>query len=210
MAFYDQFSDPTDFVIGQSFFTQNPQELFGVFAKGYTLAANRLASLLLEAPRFSDYEAWPVVFLYRHALELSLKHIIYSSPLLEAFKYLDVVDRGLQNSHDLRWLSKIVETVLARLFPGDESLRQTIAMVTETCHEFSEIDPRSDGYRYPIDSKGQRSTKRRQVVNLGSFADRMSSVLKELDIIHFGMDVETDLAEEVYEAFESLLSSEEP
>jgi hypothetical protein len=98
MAFYDQFSDPTNFVIS---FTPNPQGAFGVFAKGYTLAANRLASLLLEAPRFSDYEAYPVVFLYRHALELSLKHIIYSSVKLAAFKYLDDVDRGLQNSHDL-------------------------------------------------------------------------------------------------------------
>ena len=207
MAFYDQFDDPTNIVI---YSAQNPQEAFGVFAKGYTLAANRLASLLLEAPRFPVYEAYPVVFLYRHALELSLKHIIYSSVKLAAFKYLDDVDRGLQNSHDLRQLSKIVETVLALLFPDDESLRQTIAMVTETCHEFSEIDPRSDGYRYPIDSKGQRSTKRRQVVNLRSFADRMSSVLEELDIIHCGLDMETYQAEEVYEAVESLLSSEEP
>jgi hypothetical protein len=204
MAFYDQFSDPTNFVIS---FTPNPQGDFGVFAKGYTLAANRLASLLLEAPRFSDYEAYPVVFLYRHALELSLKHIIYSSVKLAAFKHLDDVDRGLQNSHDLRRLSRIVEAIVALLFPDDESLRQAIAMVTETCHEFSEIDPRSDGYRYPIDSKGQRSTKRHQVVNLRSFADRMSSVLEDLDTIHFGLNIETDVAQEVYVAVESLLSS---
>src|SRR6266850_7405355 len=99
MAFYDQSSDPTNFVIC---FMPNPKGDFGVFAEGYTLAANRLAGVLLAAPRFSDYEAYPVVFLYRHALELSLKHIIDSSVELAAFKYLDDVDRGLQNSHDLR------------------------------------------------------------------------------------------------------------
>jgi len=93
------------------------------------------------------------------------------------------------------------------LFPDDESLRQTIAMVTKTCQEFSEIDPRSDGYRYPIDSKGQRSTKRHQVVNLRAFADRMTSVLEDLDTIHFGLNIEADMAQEVYEAVESLLSS---
>ena len=204
MAFYDQFSDPTDFVIS---FTPNPQEDFGVFAKGYTLAANRLAGFLLEAPRFSDYEAYPVVFLYRHALELSLKHIIYSSVKLAAFKYLDDIHHGLQNSHCLRRLARIVEDILAILFPEDESLRQAIAMVTETCHEFSDIDPRSDGYRYPIDSKGQHSTKRHQRVNLRAVVDRMSSVLEDLDTIHFGLNIETEVAQKVYEAVESLLSS---
>ena len=60
MAFYDEFDNLTNFVIS---FTPNPKGDFGVFAKGYTLAANRLSGLLLEAPRFSDYEAYPVVFL---------------------------------------------------------------------------------------------------------------------------------------------------
>lgn len=140
MAFYDELSDPTNFAIS---YTASPKGDFGVFAKGYTLAANRLASLLLEAPRFSEYEAYPVVFLYRHALELSLKHIIYSSALLAAFKDLDEIEDGLQNFHELKGLSGIAEAILTRLFPKDESLRRAIATVTRTCHEFSEIDPRS-------------------------------------------------------------------
>jgi hypothetical protein len=204
MAFYDGFTDPTNFVIS---FTRNPKEDFGVFSKGYTLAANRLAGFLFEAQRFSDYEAYPIVFLYRHAIELSLKHIIYTSAKLAAFKHLDDVDRGLQNSHDLKRLSGIVATLLATLFPKDAGLRQAIAMVTETCREFSEIDPRSDGYRYPINREGQVSTNRHQVVNLRAFADRMSAVLEDLDTVHFGLNIETDKAQEVYEAIESLLSS---
>jgi hypothetical protein len=203
MAFYDELDDPPTFVIS---FTPNPKGDFGVFAKGYTLAANRLSGLLLDAPRFSDYEAYPLVFLYRHALELSLKHIIFSSVKLAAFKYLDEVDRGLQNSHNLKGLSRTVKALLILLFPKDESLCQAITMVVETCDEFSEIDPRSDGYRYPIDSKGQRSTHKHQVINLRAFADRMSSVLEDLDVIHFGLNIETDVAQEVYEAVENLLA----
>jgi hypothetical protein len=107
MAFYDQFSDSTNFVVS---FTPNPKGDFGVFAKGYTRAANHLAGLLLEAQRFSDYEAYPVVFLYRQALELSLKHIIYTSVKLVAFKYLDDVHRGLQT----RGLSQLNPGTLAR------------------------------------------------------------------------------------------------
>jgi len=80
-------------------------------------------------------------------------------------------------------------------------------VVTETCREFSEIDPRSESYRYPTDRKGQRSSKKHQVVNLSSFAGRMSSVLKDLDTIRFGLNIEMDMAQEVYETIENLLPS---
>lgn len=205
MPFYDQFNDSINLATS---FTAAPNRDFGVFAKGYTLAANRLAGLLLEAPWFRDYEAYPVVFLYRHALELSLKHIIYSSVKLAACRYLDDVDQGLQKSHDLRRLARIVEDLLALLFPDDERLRQAVLIVTESCHEFSDIDPRSEGYRYPIDSKGQCSPQRQQAVNLRAVTDRMSSVLEDLDTIHFGMNIETGAAQEVYEAVASLLFSD--
>src|SRR5882724_10966194 len=74
------------------------------------------------------------------------------------------------------------------------NLRRAVLVVTETCREFSEIDPRSESYRYPTDRKGQRSSKKHQVVNLSSFAGRMSSVLKDLDTIRFGLNIEMDMA----------------
>ncbi|MCX6834552.1 MAG: hypothetical protein NTW07_05360 [candidate division Zixibacteria bacterium] len=45
------------------------------------------------------------------------------------------------------------------------------------------------------------------MANLRAFADRMSSVLEDLDTIHFGLSIETDVAQEVYEAIQSLPSS---
>jgi hypothetical protein len=204
MAFYNQTADLTNFVIS---FLPNPMGDFGIFAKGYTLAADRLAGILLAAPRFSNYEAYPVVFLYRHALELALKHIIYSTAQLAAFTSLDAVENRLQNTHDLTQLSGTAHAILVRLFPRDELLRQTLVVVTETCQEFSEIDPQSKSYRYPIDRKGQHSSKQHRLVNLRSFAERMSSVLEDLNTIQFGLNIETDVAQEVYEIIENILSS---
>jgi hypothetical protein len=204
VPFFDASNDTTNFVIS---FTSNPRRDFGVFARGYTLAANRLADCLLQAARFSDYEAYPVVFLYRHALELSLKHIIYSSAQLAAFKRLEDIDGRLHNVHDLRALAAVVQRLLARLFPDDESLCLITAEITETCREFSEIDPGSDSYRYPIGSKGRHSTKKHQMVNLGSFVARMSSILAKLDSVHFGLEAETDIAQDVYDALQHLLPS---
>src|SRR5262245_8250420 len=109
MAF-DEISDPTNFVIS---FTRQPRDDFGVFAKGYALAANRLAEALIQAPRFSDYEAYPVVFLYRHALELSLKHIICGGLKLVALRGMDEMREKLQHHHDLEKLFTSAGNILS-------------------------------------------------------------------------------------------------
>jgi hypothetical protein len=202
---FNEISDTNSFVTS---FTNDPKGDFGAFAKGYTLAANRLAALLLEAPRFSDYEAYPVVFLYRHALELSLKHIIYGGVELAAFRRMDEINEQMKNNHNLVDLSRTAGKVLSLLFPNDEMLGQLNTTVTDLCKDCSQIDPRSDAYRYPIDTKGRPSTKKHQVVNLRSLATRMSTVLEELDTVHFGLDIETYKAQELYEILEQFVPSD--
>lgn len=201
---FDDISDTSNFVIS---FTSDPKGDFGVFAKGYTFAANRLAASLLEAPRFSDYEAYPVVFLYRHALELSLKHIIYGGVKLAAFRRMDEINEQLKNNHNLVDLSRTAGKVLSLLFPKDEMLGRLNITVDAICKDWSQIDPRSDAYRYPIDTRGRPSTKKHQVVNLRALANRMASVLEDLDTVHFGLEIETDKAQELYEILEQFVPS---
>jgi hypothetical protein len=201
---FDEISDMSSFVTS---FTNDPMGDFGAFAKGYTRAANRLAASLLEAPRFPDYEAYPVVFLYRHALELSLKHIIYGGVQLAAFRRMDAVNEQLKNNHNLVDLAQTAGKVLALLFPKDEMLIGLNATVAAICNDWAQIDPRSDAYRYPIDTKGRPSTKQHQVVNLRSLATRMAAVLEDLDTVHFGLDIETYQAQELYEILEQFVPS---
>lgn len=201
---FDDLSDMSSFVIS---FSNDPKGDFGAFAKGYTRAANRLAASLLEAPRFPDYEAYPVVFLYRHALELSLKHIIYGGVQLAAFRCIDAVNEQLKNNHDLVDLARTASKVLALLFPNDAVLGHLSATVATICNDWAQIDPRSDAYRYPIDTKGRPSTKRHQVVNLRSLATRMATLLEDLDAVHFGLDIETYQAQELWEILEEFVPS---
>ena len=203
---FDEINDTSNFVVS---FTNDPKGDFDVFAKGYTLAANRLAASLLEAPGFPDYEAYPVVFLYRHALELSLKHIIYGGVKLAAFRRMDEINEQLKNNHNLLQLSHIAGRVLVLLFPNDEMLIRLNATVTAMCEGWSKIDPRSDGYRYPIDTKGQPSTKRHQVVNLRALSTRVAAVLEGLDTVHFGLDLETSKEQELYEVLEQFVPSDQ-
>lgn len=201
---FDEIDDTSNFVIS---FTNDPKRDFAAFAEGYTWAANLLAASLLDSPRFPHYEAYPVVFLYRHALELSLKHIIYGGVKLAAFRRMDEINEQLKNNHDLVSLSQTAGKVLSLLFPNDEMLGRLKTTVAALCKDWDEIDPGSYAYRYPIDTKGRPSTKDHQVVNLRALSNRMSQVLEDLDIVHFGLDVETHRAQEIYQILEDFIPS---
>jgi hypothetical protein len=163
MAFYDQIIDHTDFLIS---FTSNPKYNFGAFAQGYRFAANRVAERLIEKGNFPDYEACHVVFLYRHSFELNLNNIIYWSARLLTFKNMEDIEEKLYNTHNLVKLAENVKKVLTKVFPDDQELHKVIADIVCTAKEFSDIDPDSYSYRYPISTKGNYSTQPKQFVNL--------------------------------------------
>lgn len=198
MSFYDEHVDHTYFSIS---FTSNPQYDFSAFAKGYSVAASTLAKQLTEKANFPDYDAYPVVFLYRHAFELSLKNILYWSARLLVFKGVEDIGVKLYNTHNLVKLAENAEKILLKAFPDDQSLHEFIKDVVSTAQEFSNIDPDSYSYRYPISTKGNHSTRKGQSVNLSSLSEHMDSILESLDAINFGLDLETDIAQEVYEAY---------
>lgn len=201
MAFYNELNNPTNFSIS---FTRNPRYDFGIFAEGYRFAANLVAKELLESARFSDYQAYPVVFLYRHALELHLKNVIYKVATLLSFQRIKDLDHKLYNSHDLCILSNKACDVITKAFPDEQELHEIMEKVVCVARDFSEIDPISYSYRYPINKDGEHSTKQNQIVNLWSLATHMDELLSMLDVIDFGINVETYLAQEVYELLESI------
>jgi len=201
MTFYDKDIDRTYFLIS---FTSNPKYDFGAFAKGYSSAANTLAEQLIKKVNFPDYQAYPVVFLYRHSFELNLKNVIYWSARLLAFKGVEDIGERLYNTHNLIKLAANAERILLKAFPDDPDLHEFVQDVVSTAKEFSDIDPDSYSYRYPISTRGDYSTRLGQSVNLSSLSDHMDSLLENLDAINFGLNLETDIEQEVYEAYLNL------
>jgi hypothetical protein len=61
--------------------------------------------------------------------------------------------------------------------------------------EFTVIAPKADAYRYPIDTKGNHATEPNQSVNLAAFHGTLDQLMKKLEVIDFGLNVETDRAE---------------
>lgn len=191
MPFYTNERDATNFAVA---YFPDAKGAFGMYCKGYTLAASRLASTLIKAPRFSDYEAYPVVFLYRHALELSLKHIIYNSIDLALLHGCQGVETALQNTHDLERLGSAASILLIGLYPEDALVREVLSDLLPICKDFAVIDKHSDAYRYPLNRSGGPSAEEHQTVNLRALSQHLSDLLEKMDTIHFGQRAEREAA----------------
>jgi hypothetical protein len=196
MPFYNDIISRHNIVIS---FTAKPTYDFGIFAKGYHLAANRLSQGILSKNGFRDYEGYPIVFLYRHALELNLKNIIYWAVRLCHLKNIEAIDLRLYNRHELTELAQLSSDLLLKLFPAGPGIPKLTKRIITTAKEFDEIDPVSFSFRYPIDKEGNYSTKKHRVVNILSIHKNMDCLLSDLETVNFGLDIETDKAQELYQ-----------
>ena len=203
MGFYNSINDGNNFVIS---FNPNPQQDFGIFAKGYAQAASILAEHLLGKQRFSDYQAYPVVFLYRQAFELYLKAFYYKAGLLSFFKGSQNIDCQFVNKHRLTPLAETFQKICMVLSSTDQVLLQLADKVQTYAKEFEQIDKDSYGYRYPIDTKGNSSTNPHQEVNLLAFHNSLKELLGALEIVDFGFDAESNQAQEIYEIIQEAQS----
>lgn len=170
-------------------FTPNPELNFDVYAKGYKEAAELLTKSVLDKSRFADYEAYPIVFLYRHAFELYIKALIINSSELFRLKNQKLI-RDIDLTHDLEKSLRTASEILSLLYPNDNLIISTIKEISRTAAEISAIDKDSFSFRYPITKKGNASTDKNLTINIRQFSDHMSEVLNSIDTIVFGVNME--------------------
>ncbi|MFN7573007.1 MAG: hypothetical protein ACK5TK_16380 [Betaproteobacteria bacterium] len=191
MAFYNRTKDRHTFVAS---FAGRPEAQFAIYARGYREAAARLTQQLCLATHFADYEAYPVVFLYRHALELTLKSVILAASELAGLTFDRAVVSGLRAHHDLDRLGLEVVNIVAKWFPEDGQTLAYAAQIRTVCSELQALDPASDAYRYPAKPKGEASTKPNQDVNLRDLATGVEPVLDLLDGAEAALRRQTECA----------------
>lgn len=198
MAFYFDADDRTCFQLYSL-----GSDSFHIYATGYRRAAECLAESLLKRHRFSDYEAFPVVFLYRHALELDLKHCICQAAKFASLRGIEGALPGLQKTHDLAKLATVAGGVLRMVWAKDGLLSDLLPELLRTCGELSDIDRTSMSFRYPSDNEG--FPYERVTVALRTFSRHLSSVLELIDTVAFGLEGEVYIAEEARQTeFEAL------
>lgn len=196
MAFWETQGPQGSFVIH---FTALPERDFGAYAKGYAAAARNLAQNILSRG-YADYEAYPVVFLYRHAVELYLKEIIVKGLHLSAVRREEQLER-VTYDHNLSRLVKSAARVLRKCFPGDESLSKFIERLGLVTEEFALLDKSSFTFRYPVDKQGARPVSGAIHGSVLAIARTLDPLLEQLDNLDTGLDVETDLAEDALSSY---------
>ncbi len=181
-------------------FRHNPIDDLGPFAAGYHEAGKRLAGKFAAWPNCRDFDGYPIFFLYRHALELYMKAIVYRGAQL-----LHLLDTRMPDTsklftvHRLSMLLPGVKTV----FEGAGWTWETKTLGMRSFEEFAdlvrgieELDLDSYTFRYPTDTKGHAALKHHTSINPVAFSRNMDPILELLDTAVLGLCEELDTAAE--------------
>lgn len=178
-------------------FSQNPRYDFFVYARGYQEAAVILTNDFINRDSYNDSNGYPIVFLFRHSLELYLKGIIYNGAKLASYQNIEQIDAILNNpkknkTHDLISLEGKCTKLLKEIFPEDSAIKKLCDELEAICTKIGGLDKDSYSYRYPIDNSGNHSTLRNQIVDIQSFGNEVNEILERLYILAFGINLSTD------------------
>jgi hypothetical protein len=113
--------------------------------EAYKRAADLLIERAVNDRAHRDYLVYPVIFCYRHFLELQMKCFLH--------EYGELVDIGANwTDHELDKVWPSFREMLRRFGNGDEDAIQVVA---DCVADFAEVDPRSFNFRYPTGRKGK-------------------------------------------------------
>jgi hypothetical protein len=132
-------------------FRHAPVRDLAAFADGYREAARLLAGRMAESAGYADYEGYPIVFLYRHALELYLKALVYRGAELLGLEGVSVDTSRLFRDHRLKPLLAPAKKILSsRRVSFEGSGLADFSDLQRLVSEVEELDPDSFTFRYPI------------------------------------------------------------
>jgi hypothetical protein len=145
-----------------------PNELDG-YLEGYRRAAMVLFASAIANNTSPDLVVFPLAFLWRHHIELSLKDAIATGRLLED------KDWSFPDGHKLWDLWMTAKPYIHRCGPKNApELKNAEANIKE----FEKIDPYADGFRYPLnkDRSARSMPNAPEYVNIRLLQDAMEAL----------------------------------
>lgn len=165
-----------------------------LYADGYRMAAEDLCNLVLETEKSIDFYVYPIIYLYRHYIELRLKEILdHSSQLLDE-------DFDLPKTHDIKvcW-TKVRKTIIS-IWPEEEE--DTLNEMETLIDAINNIDKKSDAFRYPIDRNLNHHLQDVLFINLKNFQELIKPLCDNLDGIIQSIRVAEQHKSEMLTAYE--------
>ena len=173
-------------------FLNNTAVDFNAYAEAFQQAAERLTEKLLDSNGYSDADACPIIFLYRHATELYLKtiiimvsnksceHLNHKKTFKEhnLLKLKNILLRLLNDKHSAPIFGELYE-----LFSDNESSTNKKIKYLDT------LDERSISFRYPTDNEGEANLPDHFHLVLEDVAQVLSELCDQLSAITFGLSM---------------------
>ena len=154
---------------------------FDTYACGYFEAARRLLFSLHKDRSYIDPTIYPLCFLYRQGIELSIKCLI----LRFAFLYSEPPE--LKLSHELEENWQTLRSYLVRQqteYPGEQRISdKTLEWVDSVLSDFAKVDPDSFVFRYPESKTGKlflQDMEHINITNFGMFMEPLANWFQEL------------------------------
>ncbi len=169
---------------------------FGGYAACYQAGAVSLIDAALNEKDKRDYHIYPAVFLIRHYIELRLKEF------LQSLKYCSDQVKDFPTHHNIQNLWGEFKKAYAAI--GEDITDNRFKVIDEIIKEFSNVDPISMAFRYPIDKNGDKIQKleyvnlanlRESFIRLGFVFDGIS-----MQLAHY-VELTEDMMGEVYEHY---------
>ncbi|MFV0296090.1 MAG: hypothetical protein ACK5JT_08220 [Hyphomicrobiaceae bacterium] len=150
----------------------NDLSRFELMLKGYRRSADALVDMALADSNERDLLIYPILFLYRHALELNLKYIINHYG-----RHVGVYP--VWKSHEFQVLWPRFRAVLDA-FPTHD-LDSADEFVGGVIAQFGNVEMSSNSHRYPYDVHGNPIPLVCDQLNLQTLKDVMTCVFRYFD-----------------------------
>ena len=122
-----------------------------LYVDGYKSAADYLVDRSIEEHEM-DFLVYPIIFLYRHYLELQLKD------LFQQLREYHNLSCELSYNHDLTQLWNNIRPLMEKISNKAEDIENN-NHIEARIKEFVRIDKGSFSFRYPVDKQGNASLR---------------------------------------------------
>lgn len=162
------------------------------YTEGYRRGARLLVEHVIEHQRNQDYLVYPIIFLYRHHIELALKNLIGHIPYLLDQELTEAEEKYLgKHRLDLLWqnlkpkLGAMADAAGWTRLPTDE-----LEAIDSYIRQLTALDPDSFSFRYTRSKKGAPSLPAElKCINLRHFAEMMERLADYLDALDTAVSV---------------------
>lgn len=138
---------------------------------GYKEAADLVFENLHKKGHWQDFLCYPIVFLYRQYVELELKRLTAMANYLNSKS----AAHGREH-HRLNDLWNDFEVAVKDLTPAQGEEVNQRREVHRLIKEFNSIDPSSQLFRYPVDTKGMSVSNNLQSINLRHLCETVDAI----------------------------------